>query len=291
MRIMVSYNRGEWAEVKEVLDLLRGDALPFWVDREALAAGVDWRAELLRTARTAEAFVPFLSPRYANSPMCRMELLMARSFKRPIYPVMLEECWDELRTQEETSFISGLTVARLGAEQIYGLKASRNDLIERLRGALQNCLNPPSRPKPNVYISYPNASAHFATEVHEKLSRSGELRPWVATLDCEIGTDWREAQIEALTQCSVHVTVASAGILPESQVLRTEILLSEALGHATFTVEDPELKYDLVLKADNYDRLERDPAFRRLVEKQWFEDSEIDGRLVEAVRSAIPATA
>ena len=291
MRIMVSYNRGEWAEVKEVIDLLRGEALPFWIDREALSAGADWRAELLRTARIAEAFVPFLSPRYANSPMCRMELLMARSFKRPIFPVMLEECWDELRAQEETSFVSSLTVARLGAEQLYGLKINRTDLIERLRGALQNCLNPPSRPRPNVYISYPSASARFATQIHDALSKSHELRPWVATQDCEIGADWRESQIEALTQCSVHVTVASGGLNRENQVLRTEILLSEALGHATFTVEDPELEYDLALKADVYERLERDPAFRRLVEKQWFEASEIGGRLVESVRSAVSSTA
>ncbi len=291
MRIVVSYNREEWAEVNEVLDLLPRGELQFWIDREALAGGVDWRAELLRKARTADAFVPFLSPRYADSPMCRMELLMARSFKRPICPVMLSECWDELRAQEETRFISTLTVARLGAQQLYGLRVTRADLIERLEVALRNCLDPPSRPKPNVYISYPSASARFATQIHARLSQSEGLRPWVATQDSEIGADWRESQVEALTNCSVHVTVASGGMLQDSQVLRTEVLLSEALGHEVFTVEDPELEQDLALNRDIYAKLERDPAFRRLVQKQWFKASEVGGRLVEAVGNALRSPA
>lgn len=287
MKIMVSYNRGEWGEVENIVNQIRAQQIPLWIDCEALAAGADWRSELLSVARTADAFIPFLSDRYVNSAMCRMELLMARAFKRPILPIMIEECWDALQAFEETKFVSDLTVARIGAEQLYGYNVSKAELVDMVIAKLKRIMTPEqSSTEPNVYLSYPSLSARFATDIHQLLLDNG-LHPWIATRNSSIGEDWRETQIETLTNCKVLVTIASAGLLSDSNFLRTEILISEAIGHLTFTVEDPELQRDSLLKAEVYQKLERDPAFSRLVERQWYSPDEIGKRLLDDVHSII----
>ena len=115
MPVMISYSHADWGSVEPVVAYLQQGGVDTWVDRQNLKPLVDWRHELLRMPRVADAFVPFLSANYLNSEMCRMEVFLARSFDTPIFPVMLEECWKELDQWEETTHLARVFIARLGS--------------------------------------------------------------------------------------------------------------------------------------------------------------------------------
>jgi TIR domain len=278
MTAMISYSRNDWRAVKSVVSFLRDNGLAVWVDRDQIRPNMEWRQELLRTPRQADAFVPFLSRSYIASEMCRMELFLARSFGRPIFPVMLEECWHALDSREETKYIAAIFAARLKARKLVGLRTTRDEILSRLLRAINNRSSKKSRRNHNVYISYPNGAASFATKLHSILSNK-KIRPWVATKDCEVGDDWRKVQVQAMAEAKAHLIVISRDFLRKNDVLRTEVLMSEAFQLPTFCVISPAL----VSEAD-IDRVyahisNGDQAFRRLAQRQWYKRKDIEGEL------------
>jgi TIR domain len=123
MNIMISYSRRDGAEVDAVLSELARYGLHAWKDTSNFKGGEDWRATLLKKPRSVDGFIPFLSKHYVDSPMCRMELFLARATDRNIFPIMLTECWGLLDTKEGTKYISALFLARMEALKIASLPA------------------------------------------------------------------------------------------------------------------------------------------------------------------------
>lgn len=228
MSVMISYSRKDWDKVAPVVDAFRERKLPVWLDREQIKGGGDWRRQLLTAPRRVRAFVPFVSANYVASEMCRMELFLARASERPILPVMLEECWNLLDEREETKHLSTLFAARLQKLSAVSLPLTREDVLERLFQAIEDRIQGKRRKHNNAYISYPGASGPFATRIRHELA-SGAIKPWVATLDCMIGDDWRRAQVQAMAKSRAHIVVISAESLNANEVLRTEVLMSDSL--------------------------------------------------------------
>jgi hypothetical protein len=286
MTAMISYSRADWRRVKPVVTFLKNGGVPVWLDRDEIQPNAPWRSVLLRTPKNIDAFVPFLSDSYIASEMCRMELFLARSFDRPIFPVMLDECWERLDSQEETKYIASIFAARLGAQKLVGLSTTRKEILNRLLRAIQNRLSKASPRGHNAYISYPG-SAEFATKVHAALSDE-EIRPWIATMNCEVGDDWRKVQVQAMAKAKAHVVIISEDFLNANDVLRTEVLMAEALQLPTFCVKAPPLDADEGLSSRVYNHIANGAfAYRRLVERQWYEPRHIKRALRADVLKAL----
>ena len=102
MNVMLSYKSEDYEAVKRILAGLIPHKVEPWVDTEGIKPGEPWREVLLEELRTCDVCVPVLSKAYASSEHCRMEVFIARSLGRRIVPVMLEDCFSELRLYEET---------------------------------------------------------------------------------------------------------------------------------------------------------------------------------------------
>jgi hypothetical protein len=283
MSYMISYNRNDWAQVEPVAQFLRSGGLELWIDQEQIKPPMVWRLEILKAPRRTDGTICFLSRSYVASEICRMELFLARSFDKPIFPVMLEECWGLLDAQEETKYLSTIFVARLRASKIVGLHVSEDEIRARLLRAIKYRLGAAKPQDHNVYISFPNRSGMLATEVYSGLS-APPIRPWIATMDCEVGEDWRRAQVLAMSRAKAHVILVSKDFLSDksfdNDVLRTEVLLSEAFQLPTVCVMSPELADNPVIRDQVYSRLANgEQAFRRLTERQWFRHEHVSGAL------------
>jgi hypothetical protein len=288
MAIMISYSHNDWDSVKPVVCFLKENGLTIWLDRDEIQPSMDWRRELLRRPRQVQGFVPFISKNYIASEICRMELFLARSSERPIFPVMVEECWNLLDSTEETKYLAGVFAARLEALKLVGFHTTREVILDRLLRAIKNRLSTATTRDHNVYISYPNGAAEPAAELYSALS-DGKIKPWIASMDCEIGDDWRKAQVQAMAKARVHLILITEDILNEKEVLRTEVLMSEALDLPTLCVMAPNLVSSEVgstpqKNAGVADRVHMhvsngEQAFRRLVKYQWYKPAHIEQKL------------
>ena len=62
---------------KDVVDqfqMLTGETISLFLDKDALAWGENWRAKIDESLATIAFFIPVMTPRYFNSPECRREL-------------------------------------------------------------------------------------------------------------------------------------------------------------------------------------------------------------------------
>ncbi len=290
MPVMISYSRNDWELVEPVVQFLESEGIDTWYDQKNLKPFTDWRRELLKMPRIADAFVPFISRNYIESEMCRMELLLARSFDRPVVPVMLDECWDELDAWEETTHLSRIFMARLGSLRLVGKVFSLQEQLARISRSLKAVANNDLQSNENIYISFPNGCAEFATSLHARL-KGGNRRPWIATMNCEIGVDWRRAQVLAMASSKAHVLVISEDYKNQQQALRAEILTSEALELPTLCVCSPELSEDQRRAGEIYSSLMNgEQALRRLTKWQWCRDDEVEDRLIPEVDVLVSET-
>jgi hypothetical protein len=282
---MISYSRHDVAEVDTVLSELSRYGLHVWKDTSNMQPGEDWRATLLKMPRSVDGFIPFLSKHYVDSSMCRMELFLARATERNIFPIMLTECWRWLDTKEETKYISALFAARMEALRIVSLPVSRDQMLERFASDVKRKISNSGRPDTNVYVSYPGQAGPFATRIRNQISDL-QIKPWIATLDCEFGSDWRKSQVVAMKRARVHIVIISKDFLEgDVDVLRTEVLMSESLGIEILGVEAPELE-DADLHAQMYDQLKHDEIFQRITKLQWYKEGQL-GLLKERISSRL----
>jgi hypothetical protein len=276
MKIMISYSRCDTKEVEAILPYLNQFGISVWRDTNDIQPGVDWRDVLLKKPTSVDAFIPFLSENYVDSEICRMELFLARATERPIFPVMLTECWDYLDTKEETKYISAPFAARMQALKIVSVHVTKEQMLKRFVEDITSTIANTKRTTYNAYISFPGQSGPFATHIRNKLA-DAEIRPWIATLDCKFGTDWRKSQVEAMRMAAVHVIVISTEFVKRNNdVLKTEVLMSESLGLTILGVEEPELK-----DPEEHSRVylflrDGDEVFRRIVRRSWYKDKDLD---------------
>jgi len=276
MSIMISYSRSDTKEVDGILSCLALSGISVWKDTIDMEPGEDWRATLLKKPATVDTFIPFLSENYVNSEMCRMELFLARATGRHIFPVMLTECWDYLDTKEETKYISALFAARMQVLRIVSLPVTREQMLARLAHDIKSKVDNTRKRACNTYISYPGQSGPFATNIYDRLA-DGKIRPWIATLDCQFGSDWRKSQVEAMMAARAHIIVISRELLrSNNDVVKTEILMSESLGLRIFGVEEPELR-----DSQEHSRVfsflkDGNEVFRRIPKFNWYNEGDLE---------------
>src|SRR5512136_2956061 len=88
----MSYSRRDTATVDTIVARLEKAGIDVWIDREDIAAGKQWRAQIVEAIETAGAFVLSLSPDAAASANVLKELNLAESAPDPfVLPVLLRE--------------------------------------------------------------------------------------------------------------------------------------------------------------------------------------------------------
>ena len=276
MSIMVSYSSKDWNLVSPIVVHLRENNIELWIDREQIKPPMIWRLELLRAPQKTRGIMPFLSSNYIASEMCRMELYIARSMERPIFPVMIEECWAALDSVEETKYLSTIFVARLSPPKIVGLETTKEEVLSRIVRAVRACGRQLDREPRSVFISYSYGGGALATELQDELSKRG-ASSWVATRNCEIGENWRNAQIQAMSQCNAHLVVINEQFFDDFDVLRTEIIMSEVYGLPTFCILADSLRNNKSAMDEMLKNIrDGEEAIRRLVTRQWFSIADIE---------------
>jgi len=288
MQVMISYSHADWSEVEPVVSYLKHAGIELWIDREQIKPTMIWQRELLAAPRQTAAIICFLSENYLSSEICRMELFLTRKFDKPVFPVMLQECWDLLDRCEETKYLGSTLAARLQVNRVVGLTTTREEVPARLRRAVDRKLSPTTSDSKvyNLYMSYPDGAAEFATSVHNALD-SSSVHPWIATVNCDVGDDWRRVQTRTMSAAKVNLIIMGEEFASEewrTEVLRTETLLSEAFDHPTLCFMTPALSADTALRNRVFNRLSNgEQAFRRLKERQWFSPDHVAVELKEEV--------
>lgn len=283
--IMISYKTENRATADELFVMLEAAGLVPWMDYRGIEPGMKWRDELIRQVRTCNAFVALLTPNYIRSEHCRMEILIARSRRCPILPVEVEECIDLLDSYEETKGLADTLMVRLQRSSLVGLPIRREQALERLVSAALSIDQTPFVKK--AYIAYCSNEAAVATQIASQLEQAG-ISTWIATKDCRIGDNWRQAQAYGVANAAAQVIVIDETIA-DADVLRTEIILSEAFGLPVFTVLGESLSKDDTKIAFIMRNLRSaDITYRRLTDIQPFRsDHDSIAKLAKVLESIV----
>jgi hypothetical protein len=283
--IMISYKTENRATADELFVMLEAAGLVPWMDYRGIEPGMKWRDELIRQVRTCNAFVALLTPNYIRSEHCRMEILIARSRRCPILPVEVEECIDLLDSYEETKGLADTFMVRLQRSSLVGLPIRREQALERLVSAALSIDQTPFVKK--AYIAYCSNEAAVATQIASQLEQAG-ISTWIATKDCRIGDNWRQAQAYGVANAAAQVIVIDETIV-DADVLRTEIILSEAFGLPVFTVLGESLsKDDTKIACIMRNLRSADITYRRLTDIQPFRsDHDSIAKLAKVLESIV----
>jgi hypothetical protein len=283
--IMVSYRTPNRPLADELYAALESDGLSPWMDYRGIAPAMRWRDELLKVVRTCRAFVAILTRDYLQSEHCRMEIFIARSRGIPVLPVMVEDCFALLDQYEETKGLADTFMVRLYRLSVVGLAITREEAIQRVVAAARDIGS--AATAKSVYVAYCKDEAALATRIAGQLEAFG-VPAWVATRDCRVGDNWRQAQARGVLNASVQVVVLDETIA-RADVLRTEVLLAEAVGLPVFTVLGATLNADDVAVARVMKELDvADRTFRRLTDMQAFRsDSDSLHRLGEQIVASL----
>jgi hypothetical protein len=255
--------------MEELATYLRSNGVEPWIDRVGIPPGMRWRDALLDELRACDKFIAILSPAYIESEHCRMEIFVARSFGRPILPVMVSDCFSELRSHEETKGLEDVFMMRMYKLSAVGLPITREEAFERVRSAVFGSDLSPAQTAEMLYISYATPDGEFASKLSAELNRVN-VNTWIATRNVAVGENWRDAQARAMMRVAAHLVVLDENIVKQ-EVLRTEILLSEARGLPTFTVLPPRLNSRGDLISGMLEDLDKsDQTYRRLAATQYF---------------------
>ena len=265
--IMISYRTADRVVADELHDELKSAGLSPWMDHRGIRPGSKWRDELLKEVRRCDAFIALLTPDYIQSEHCRMEVFIARSRGCPILPVMLQDTFELLDRYEETKGLADIFMVRLFQLSVVGLPVTRQEAVQRLVFAARTVGQ--EAPRKTVYIAYCNEEAEVATRIADQFGRDG-ISAWVATRDCRIGDNWRQAQARGIMNAAIQIVVLDKTIA-DTNVLRTEIILAEAFGLPVLTVLGEDLSRDPNGLAEVMKKLRSgDVTFRRLTDVQPF---------------------
>lgn len=282
---MISYRTAYRAAADEIYAELESAGLSPWMDYRGIEEGAKWRDELLSEVRSCHAFLAMLTPDYVESEHCRMEIFIARSRGCVVLPVMLEDCFHLLDRYEETKGLADTFMMRLYRLSVVGLPITRQEAIQRVINAARTIGQDAIRK--TAYVAYCNNEAEVATRIAQQLEGAG-ISAWVATQDCRVGENWRQAQARGVMNASIQIVVLDESIA-DANVLRTEIMLAEAFGLPVLTVLGASLSEDEKAVAHVMKKLRAaDITFRRLTEVQPFRCSEQSVvNLAKRIRSAV----
>jgi TIR domain/GAF domain len=84
----ISYSRADREEASRVAEFLRRDGVSVWMD-ERQRAGKDWRQQVEEAIRASDSMTVLLSPASLVSETVEWEVGVARSFGKPVLPVLV----------------------------------------------------------------------------------------------------------------------------------------------------------------------------------------------------------
>lgn len=133
--VFVSYGREE--SVKEFVRKLKKDLetekLSVWLDVEDIPTGREWPKEIGIALRECKALIAVVTRKYVSSEYCKSELYVARGNKKPIFPLIREDGWDESDDSQGVNFmIAASNWAMFRPVDDYGL--SLQSLVAGLKG-------------------------------------------------------------------------------------------------------------------------------------------------------------
>ena len=93
MSIFISYSRKDQAYVNKLVEALRKQELPWWLDNK-IDYGDQWTREIKENIKKCQVFLLVMSPNSEESDWVQRELTFAQHLKKPIFPLLLDgEIW------------------------------------------------------------------------------------------------------------------------------------------------------------------------------------------------------
>lgn len=86
--LFISYSRRDTDYAQQLKDDLRENGLPVWID-DQIEHGSQWFNEINAAIETCTAFVVIMSPDAEASEWVQKEILLAKRYEKPIFPVLL----------------------------------------------------------------------------------------------------------------------------------------------------------------------------------------------------------
>lgn len=92
IRVFTSYAREDASFVDQVKVKLEQSGIDLWTDREDMAGGQSWRAQITDAIKSSDALMAVLSPSSAQSRYVVRELTLADENRKQIVPVLYQQC-------------------------------------------------------------------------------------------------------------------------------------------------------------------------------------------------------
>lgn len=221
---------------------------------------------MTEAVRQCEILLPVLSPAFLSSPVCRLEVLLARSFGKRLVPVMVEECTRDLGQYPETKGLEDIFMMYFTDLRSVGLRISEDDAFRRVVESLSHdSVRPPER---LVYVAYVWAEAEFADRVAMALQTRGHSI-WIATRNVPLGVRWFDEQVRAIQNARAMVLVMNEKAA-DAALLRTELVLAGARGIPILPVLADSVKGNEDKIADLRRTVRASDDTLVLYEKHWF---------------------
>ena len=85
----ISYGRPDSKQfVKRLNEALINQGLTVWLDHNSTLLGMDYQSQINRGIENADNFIFIITPHSINSPYCRLELELARKYRKRIVPIL-----------------------------------------------------------------------------------------------------------------------------------------------------------------------------------------------------------
>jgi len=129
-RVFISYSRKNEAFAERLARDLGDAGLDVWIDLRQIQVGEVWQQEIFRGLDRAEFIVLCLSPAAIASEWVQREIETTRTAGKRVYPVMVEECFNELQAHPTLKWLTEVQFIRF--ENRYEL--AFKELLEALPG-------------------------------------------------------------------------------------------------------------------------------------------------------------
>lgn len=132
--IFLSYSRHDSVYVDRVARCIVENGHRVWIDRRGIAAGEQWRREIVEAIKEASLMIVFLSPNSARSNNVRRELDLADNARLKILPTVLAptQIPDAMQFQ-----LAGVQMIELWRDQDHGVRTLL-EAIGRQGGGVPN---------------------------------------------------------------------------------------------------------------------------------------------------------
>jgi len=209
--VFVSLARKNESEARQILDRLKEAFVDYWVYYRDIPAGRNWRLAAREALYSASHFMVFLSPEALESINVRIELYLARCYKKKLIPVVLNDCHEQIGLYKETEWLYNHKMIYSSTE----IEASISEIL--------NSIYPPAQPLAlntnQIFISYAPNDIDFANKLAFDLRQMGG-KVWIDSQSIDVGSHIFEERIDGLMTAHYLVICLSGHSIKDEQVKR-----------------------------------------------------------------------